>query len=823
MRHILRSAVVATVALAALVAFAGNASAQGPNKCLAGKNKCASKKAQGILKCWIKAEKDGVAVDPICLSKAKVKFGGTCDGGVNVDAPCHVDSECPGSTCDGGCFTKLEDKDAGSTDPIDTCLTANDATAMENKVDAFVDDVLSDLDPAYPVPGFVPGGSKCDAGKKKCVLKKMAGILKCHEKAVKTGFPLDPVCVAKARGKFGGFCDGGVNVDQVCLQDSDCPGSTCEKGCFTKLEDKDAASTDPLNTCHSGPGNAPSLEAKTDAFVQDVLCELGYTTLTCVVTTPTPTTTPCPTSTPGGSCPVTVQADADGPAVDLDTGWTGLSHDAHVPTNGRLTLNVSGCAGGVTPPCGQCNLTGPIANAGGPQFDNHRCVGDISISCNVDLDCGGSGPCAFYFGAPLPLSAGGTAVCVTNQVTGPVTGTVNVEGGDTETSIPLLSKVHLGSTDKPCPLCGRQQCVAGANAGADCGFASECPGGACSHVLKCASGPQNNQPCTITGTSHFGDVSFDCPPDPGALIGVLPIPIDYTSGTATRSLSASNPNCRGPGVGTLKCFCDTCDNETENACTTNAVCTKQCKGGTNNGTNCTDPSECPGGTCTGGICGGKRCRLGTNAGVPCTVNSECPGGGACGVPGLATAPNQCDPGTFCVENPADTDSTNEGICDIGPVEGFCAPHADFGGCTTDGDCAQFNRCVGGTNDGDIGCTTNPQCPGGVCEIQTCSIMKNRECFVDNGVIGKHCFYGTNDPTVDTCTTIADCPDQTPGTFCGGGTVTGSGIPYPPCGNTGSGKVAALFCIPPTSAGSVNAVSGLPGLGRVTIPTTYTFN
>jgi hypothetical protein len=325
MRYIATRAVVGAAVVAMLLGFGAVASAQGPNKCLAGKNKCASKKAQGILKCWIKAEKDGVAVDPICLSKAKGKFGGTCDGGVNVDQVCVQDSDCPSSTCGGGCFTKLEDKDAGSTDPIDTCLTANDATAMENKVDAFVDDVLSDLDPSYP---GVSAASKCDAGKKKCVLKKMAGILKCHGNAVKKGLPLDPVCVSKARAKFGGTCDGGVNVDQVCDQDSDCPGSTCEGGCFTKLEDKDAGSADPLDTCHSGPGNAPSLEAKTDAFVQDVLCELGYTTLGCGPPTPTPTPTPTltltPTPTPTATC-------APGPVFQ----------GALVPTVGRFNYNAT--------------------------------------------------------------------------------------------------------------------------------------------------------------------------------------------------------------------------------------------------------------------------------------------------------------------------------------------------------------------------------------------------------------------------------------------------------------------------------------------------
>jgi len=476
--------------------------------------------------------------------------------------------------------------------------------------------------------------------------------------------------------------------------------------------------------------------------------------------TPQNTATPCPTATPGVMCPTQVQTDADGPGIDLDTGWTGQSHDGHAPTNNRLTLTVSGCSNSDASTCGVCTTGGPIANAGGIAFNTHRCVLDTSIQCTVDGDCGVNGPCSFFFGSPLPLSAGGVSVCVTNQITAPITGTIDIEAGTTSNVITLLSRVHTGpTTDQPCP-----QCIAG----------------------SCSGGLHTSDPCVINGHSDlFGDVSFDCPPDPGANVGNLPITLAYATGTQTRTLSASNPSCRAPGFSGSKCFCDTCNNLAATPCTSNADCVSA--GAT--------------------ICGGRRCAGGTNNGAPCNVSSECPGGG-CSVPGAQTKPNDCD------------DST-------------CSPTSTcVGGCNNFLNCTGAFKCVGGANDAAL-CTVDSECPGGSCNEQcpggqclsgnegtcaagpfeqfcaiqtfrgcgansdcplsgdTCTLGKFRDCFLDNGVVG------------------------------GGVDVTG--VPYPSCGGLGSGSVGALFCVPPTSSGSVNSVSGLPGLGRVVLPYTATFN
>ena len=151
--------------------------------------------------------------------------------------------------------------------------------------------------------------------------------------------------------------------------------------------------------------------------------------------TASPTTTASPTPGPGG-CPSALTFEANGDLADLDTGWTGQSHDNKVIDNGVLTLAVSACAGS-SPSCGQCTVNGPIANSGGSAGNNHRCTGNTSVQCTTAADCSGLGTCAFFFGAPLPLSSGGVPVCVVNQVIGAVTGTANVNDGSSGTSVPL--------------------------------------------------------------------------------------------------------------------------------------------------------------------------------------------------------------------------------------------------------------------------------------------------------------------------------------------------------------------------------------------------
>jgi len=441
----------------------------------------------------------------------------------------------------------------------------------------------------------------------------------------------------------------------------------------------------------------------------------GASTATAGVPTATEVPTPQPTSTAvGGACPTQITFLANGDAADLDSGWTGQSHDNHVINNGILTVNATGCAGTVA------TVSGPAANAGGTASNNHRCTGDTSVQCTTDTDCTGLGTCAFFFGAPLPLSSGGVSVCVVNQVTGAVTGTVDVTSGDSVNDAPLISRVFTGPTlANPCPICGT---------------------GAFGTTSTCGAGPNVGKSCTVNGTSPlFGSTSFDCPPDSGANIAALNIKLHLTTGLQTLTLAASNPLCTAPGFTTLSCFCDTCGDAGAAACMTNADCS------------------------AGVVCGGKRCLSGTNAGAACTAGSECPPSMACGRPGNVTKPNDCSDAT-CSANASDTDSVNEGVCSGGPFEQFCNIER-FRGCSTNADCPKA---------GDA-----------------CTFGKFRECYTDNGVVGN---------------SLA---------------VQGNPVPFSGSPATSSGTLGAFFCIAPTTSGSVNAVAGLPGLGRLTLPGTAT--
>jgi len=141
------------------------------------------------------------------------------------------------------------------------------------------------------------------------------------------------------------------------------------------------------------------------------------------------------------------------------------------------------------------------------------------------------------------------SVCVTNEITGPLTGgSTNVEAGTVAMNLPFHARIYSGPTaDHPCPLC-----IGG----------------------SCDSGPRAGQPCTTNGTSpFFGDVSFDCPPVPSDEIGdLVPTGLTLSTSDRTMTLSTANPNCTAVGFTGQKCHCDTCATAAAEACSTNADC-----------------------------------------------------------------------------------------------------------------------------------------------------------------------------------------------------------------------------------------------------------
>jgi hypothetical protein len=461
----------------------------------------------------------------------------------------------------------------------------------------------------------------------------------------------------------------------------------------------------------------------------------------------------CVAEVDGDPCPATLEITSIATAADFDIGWTGHLHDFDVPTNGRITLTVSNCDGSSRPTCGECDLNGPIPNRGGEPFDNRRCGGnDTHVQCTTDQDCidaGASTSCSFFFAPPLPLSSGGVPVCVTNEIVGAVTGTANIETGESEALVKLISRVHVGLTvARPCPNCENGVCT---------------------------GGPRTGQPCTVSGASSiFGDLSYDCPPSAGGNIGTLRLTLPFSTGAQARTLSAANPVCRAVGFSNSRCLCDTCATAEGEACATDADCSGvcdmgTCAGGPLDGQSCTIDADCE------RVCGGRRCLGGVNPGAPCSAGADCPGGGECAVPGVPTSPNACDD-LMCMPSTAPDDSVGEGVCAAGPVDSLCSIER-FRGCLADADCTpppagSCNDCI----------------PGQTCVTDQSA---RRRCFTDNGMIG--------------------------------GTVLVAGEADPACRAQAAPTLGALFCVPPTGSRSVNAMAGLPGLARLTLPAITVFD
>jgi len=246
--------IASALATALVLTCSGPASAQQQAKCIAGKTKCMSTKAGGLLKCEATAETPGKPTDQsACTAKVVGKF----DGGADPTK---------------GCFEKLESKKGND------CLTFGDSPAAEAAVDSCVGSFVAAIDPPPTTQ------TKCGAGKKKCVAKYLGALLKCAATAQTPGKPADQsACISKATAKYNG-------------------GADMTKGCFAKLEAKNG------NDCADPKGNSDALQT----LVQDCVDNLSAlvtnttTTTTTVVTTTTTTTLPFVGTVLAGALPPTV-------------------------------------------------------------------------------------------------------------------------------------------------------------------------------------------------------------------------------------------------------------------------------------------------------------------------------------------------------------------------------------------------------------------------------------------------------------------------------------------------------------------------------------
>ena len=707
--------------------------------------------------------------------------------------------------------------DGKAVDAINKAASKKDATICKacggkDKLCNTADDVITPADIGITgqcLPVTIPnGGTACGS----ITMATLQDIVNCIDCV--TEFKADCIAIAAARGFPQ---DPGYPTEcAAALPATPTPTST---PVLSATATTTGAVTPTATQTVSGGG-------PTTTATQTAAGPTATVTATHTASAPTATATqtvsaPTTTATPAPGCPTRITFTGTSTGAVLDSGWTGLGHDATVVTDGTITVGVTSCAG-TAGSCGQCNIVGPVDNvsADAGEIANHRCTGDTRIKCSTTADCSGThclsgsndgatcttasqcpggsclsaGTCEYYFGTYLPLAAGGVATCVGNQVSGTITGTADVTTGGAASHVQLISRVSTGPNPNPCPKCVGDTTPNDGNRGGTCDV-----------------GPNAGLSCDVNGSSinlFWGSTSLDCPPNSASVIAALPINLTNSTGTETRTVSAANPSCTAPGFGTLKCLCSTCNDLAAEPCSSNADCTgagnvcggRRCVGGTNNGNACSL-------TCTGGANVGAPCTVTSQCpGSACTSNSQCAGGGACTVPGQATKPNDCSDGMCSPTNtcvggsnhdlscsaasdcPGGTCTAgNDGECDGGPFEQYCAPNATFQGCGTNADCASSNACVGGSNAGGA-CSGASSCPGGTCQskvggtAEACTIGKFRPCFLDNGTIGN--------------------------------TVNATGHVDVPVSHQSNPTLASLFCIGPTSSGSVNGAAGLPGLGRL---------
>lgn len=239
-----------------------------------------------------------------------------------------------------------------------------------------------------------------------------------------------------------------------------------------------------------------------------------------------------------GVCPVAAKLSANAGAAggevrsrtSLDTGWTGLGHDAEIVNGFAAWVNLD-----CSDDCGSCAIT---ANC---DEDNCRCNNDPSIRCHTPFAtggvCGGTNVCDVHFGPPLPLAAGGVATCVTNIIKQELVGSGDAGRGTSMTEVKDIAKVFLGiSQTAPCPTC------TGATVGAN-GI--------------CNGGQRNGLACETSAVSPaFGNVSYDCPPElaKNATGAGLELRFSLTSGSVSLPFGDA---CDSP-LDALNCACGAC-------------------------------------------------------------------------------------------------------------------------------------------------------------------------------------------------------------------------------------------------------------------------
>jgi hypothetical protein len=273
---------------------------------------------------------------------------------------------------------------------------------------------------------------------------------------------------------------------------------------------------------------------------------------------------------------------------ELDSGWTGLAHDADVNdvVPARLVLACDGPA-----PCGECAIVDLD-----PSLGNCRCADDNRTICaqpfapSDEQSCGGAA-CHCYFGPPLPLLSGNAPTCLLNRVDA-VGGNADVDAGSGTIDLNLAALVHLGITTlSPCPPC----------------IDDATPGDG-TREGTCAGGRNDGQPCdaqsanTTFPAPEGGRHSLDCFPSADTNISGDGLEVDIALTTGRTELAADLPCSELPELESLRCPCRTCSDDGTKACSSDDECAAI---GAGSCANPSSPQVLPN-ACTDGVCQGDE-------------------------------------------------------------------------------------------------------------------------------------------------------------------------------------------------------------------------
>ena len=228
----------------------------------------------------------GLWMPRVVMAQATGEF--LCNGGTNAGKACQSDDDCPPNgvcvisqgVCSGGGDDGLTCQCLGGSCPTQP-LCSTDATMGMCSGGLFSGQCC---DPSYNCADSAP----CDGTAKVCL------------SGTNQGFPClqNSQCPSSTCGytnKFcAGVCQGGQNVNQLCLDDTDCPSSTCDS---SFQSDSCVADSD----CCGDPSATPAPSECTAAGICRGPATSTSPTPTPPRGSPTPTRTRTGTRTPTGS------------------------------------------------------------------------------------------------------------------------------------------------------------------------------------------------------------------------------------------------------------------------------------------------------------------------------------------------------------------------------------------------------------------------------------------------------------------------------------------------------------------------------------------